>query len=426
MTHRILRAAIVLVLLSPAAALAQHFEAVDNIPWPRLGRYPAYPPEPPRDTEIYARAGAVHDNNLFRLSPDANRQAILGTNDGSDDVYRVGAGIRHEMRIAGRQSIRLEARGDELKYSNFSQLDHFEYGLRGEWLWEVTNDVNGALGYERRTRLIDLAQVQAPVKDIIVEDHGFLNGAWRIGPSMRLRGALDALRGSHSDNTLAAGDSHALTGTLGVDYVTALGNSLGVEYRQTHANYPTQELTGGGTLVDNEYTEREIAGVLGLVAGPTVTGNVRVGHTSRKHKEFPERDFSGTTWRGTLDWTPLQKTGLEFSLYHEPRSIIDIAASYVLVSGGTFGPRWAPTEKLVFYAFAVRERQQFKGDPNLVLVPGTVQRDETVRALRVGGGWELQRFVNLSLGVDHGQRTSNTFLRDYTYTTVMANAEFRF
>jgi len=253
-----------------------------------------------------------------------------------------------------------------------------------------------------------------------------VNGAWRIGPSMRARGAVDAVRGKHEDPALAAANSRALSGTAGLDYVTALGNSAGVEYRLTRANYPTNELVGGTTLVDNEFTEREIAGVVVLVAGPTLTGNARLGHTERKHKQFPERDFSGTTWRGTLDWTPFQKTGLEFSLYHEPRSIIDIAASYVLVTGWTFGPRWAPTEKLVFYAFAVNERQEFKGDPNLVLVPGTPLRDETVKAVRVGGGWEVQRFVNLSLGLEHGTRSSNALLRDYDYTSVMARAEFRF
>jgi len=268
--------------------------------------------------------------------------------------------------------------------------------------------------------------VQRPIKDIIAEDHGFVAGAWRLGPSMRLRGALDATRQKHEDTDFAAADARALTGTGGIDYVTSVGNAFGVEFRATHANYPTAELVGGTTLVDNEYNEREIAGVVTLVAGPTFTGTGRLGRTQRRHKQFPERDFAGTTWRGTFDWTPLQKTGLEFAVYREPRSIVDIAASYVLVSGGTFGPRWAPTEKLAFYAFLVRERQQFQGDPNLVVTPGTVMRDETVRALRVGGGWEPQRFVNLSLGVDHGTRTSNVLLRDYVYTSVMANAEFRF
>jgi hypothetical protein len=421
----LLRAALALALAAPAVALAQHFEAVDNIPWPRFGRFPAYPPEPPKDTEFWVHGSMLHDDNIFRLSKDANKQALLGTDDGSDNVYRLGLGARTEQRIVGRQSIRLEARGDYYAFQNFDALNNFSYGLRGEWLWEVTNDLTGALGYERRTRLADLAQLQRPVKDMIDEDHGFVNGAWRIGPSMRLRGAVDALRAKHENGDSAA-DSRALTGTTGLDYISSLGNSLGVEFRATHANYPTAELVGGTTLVNNEYNERELALVTTIVAGPSITGTGRLGYTERRHKEFPERDFSGTTWRGLLDWTPLQKVGLEFSLYKEPRSIIDIAASYVLVTGGTFGPRWAPTEKLVFYTFLVRERQQFKGDPNLVVTPGAVERDETVHALRVGGGWEPQRFVNLSLGAEHGTRTSNVFLRDYTYTSVMANAEFRF
>jgi hypothetical protein len=340
-------------------------------------------------------------------------------------VWRLAAGFRHEGLVAGRQRIRVEARGEQYLFQNFDQLNHFAYGLRGEWLWELTNDFSGSVGYERRTRLIDLAAVQRPLKDIIVEDHGFVNGAWRIGPSMRARAGLDALRGKHEDEALAAGNARSLTFTGGLDYVTNLGNAAGVEYRYTRGNFPTAELVAG-TVVDNDFNEQEVAGVVTVVAGPTLTGNARLGHTERRQKEFPERNFSGTTWRGLMDWTPFQKIGFEFALYREPRSIIDIAASYVLVTGGSFGPRWAPTEKLVFYAFGVRERQQFLGDPNLILTPGTVARDETVRALRLGAGWEPQRFVNLSLGLEHGQRTSNVFLRDYDFTSVMARAEFRF
>jgi len=425
MTCKTLRVACALAALAPAAAFAQHFEAVDNIPWPRLGRYPAYTPEPPQPTEVWASWSSLYDNNIFRLSNDANRQVLLGTNDTSETVHRLAGGFRHEGLVTGRQRIRVEARGEYNLFQNFSELNHFAYGLRGEWLWELTNDLSGSVGYERRTRMIDLAAVQRPLKDIIAEDHGFVNGAWRIGPSMRARAGLDALRGKHEDESLAAGNSRSLTFTGGLDYVSTLGNSAGVEYRYTRGNFPTAELVSG-QIVDNDFTEKEIAGVVILVAGPTLTGNLRLGHTERTHKQFPERDFSGTTGRGTLDWTPFQKVGFEFALYHEPRSIIDIAASYVLVSGATFGPRWAPTEKLVFYAFAVRERQQFKGDPNLVITPGAVQRDETVRALRVGAGWEVQRFVNLSLGVEHGQRTSNVFLRDYDFTSIMGRAEFRF
>jgi len=223
MTCKTLRVACALAALAPAAAFAQHFEAVDNIPWPRLGRYPAYTPEPPQPTEIWASWSSLYDNNIFRLSNDANRQVLLGTNDTSETVHRLAGGFRHEGLVTGRQRIRVEARGEYNLFQNFSELNHFAYGLRGEWLWELTNDLSGSVGYERRTRMIDLAAVQRPLKDIIAEDHGFVNGAWRIGPSMRARAGLDALRAKHEDESLAAGNSRSLTFTGGLDYVSTLG-----------------------------------------------------------------------------------------------------------------------------------------------------------------------------------------------------------
>jgi hypothetical protein len=422
-----LRTALALVLLAPAAAFAQtQFDAVDLIPWPVLGRFPAYPPEPPRPTEVYVRAGVLRDNNIFRFADGVNRRDLLGNSDNpADEVLRVGAGIRHEFLVTGRQRLRLAASGDQYSYHRNTILNHVDYGLRGEWLWEVTNDLSGAVGYERRHRLVDLAQLQRPVKDMITEDHGFVNGAYRLGPSIRLRGAVDGTKASRSDSATAFRDTRALTVLGGVDYVTTLGNSFGVDARQTNGNNPTLEpIPGSTTLVDNEFTERELALVTTIVAGPQITGTARIGHTNRTHKQFPERNFSGTTWRGTVLWTPLQKTGFAFSLYHEPRSIIDIAASSVVVNGASFGPRWAPTEKLVFYALVVRERQQFKDASQIVL--GTPQQDEVLRITRFGAGWEPRRFIELSAAIDHGTRVSNVFLRDYTYTAVMGNAQFKF
>src|SRR3954452_16155902 len=111
-SHRV-HAAVAAALLAPAAAFAQSFNAVDTIPWPSTGRFPAYPVSPPRPTEICAQAGAVYDSNVFRLSKDAHTRAILVDDTRSDTIALFGAGIRHEQLIAGRQRLRLEARGDQ-------------------------------------------------------------------------------------------------------------------------------------------------------------------------------------------------------------------------------------------------------------------------------------------------------------------------
>lgn len=424
MRRTIIQAAVALAFLAPATAFAQHFEAVDTIPWPSGGRFPAYTAQPPQPTELWVQAGALHDSNIFRFSRDADVRAIRGSDERSDNVMRLGAGIRHEQRIFSRQRLRLEARGEQYSYDRNSELDHFAYGLRGEWLWELTNDLAGSIGYERRKRLVDLAQLQRPLKDLITEQRSFANGTYQLGPSVRLRGALDNTRAEHSDAAFSAASVRIDTVTGGVDYVTTLGNAIGVEARRSEGNVPVTEAVGG-TLVDNEFTEREIAAVGTIAAGTQLRATGRLGHTQREHRQFPERNFSGTTGRATVDWTPLQKTGLEFAIYREPRTIVDIAASYVVVTGVTFGPRWAPTEKLVFTAFLVHENQDYRGDPSQVVL-GTPQRQEVLRTVRLSAGWEPKRFIELSAGIEKGQRTSNVFLRDFDYTAVMANARWRF
>ncbi len=421
------RLTLVLGLLAPGAALAQHFDAVDTIPLAEGGRFPAYAAEPPRPTQIYLRGGLLYDNNIFRLPGGADTQAILGNSSRSDTVTRAGAGIATEQRIAGRQRLRFAGDIDRYAFDRYTLLDHTEYGLRGEWLWEFTNDFSGTLGFERRHRMVDLAQRQAPVKDMITEDHPFVAAAYQLGPSMRLRGGLDGARATHSDAAAQIAGVRTTTATGAVEYVSALGNALGVEARRTKGNVPLAEPVGpANVLVDNNFTETEVAGVVTWTAGYDLHAAGRLGRTQRKHVQFPTRDFSGTTGRVTADWTPLAKTGLEFSLYKEPRTIVDIAASYVVVKGVTFGPIWAPREKLVFSALLLSEQQDYKGDPALILVPGTPERVETVHGGRLGGSWEPKRFSQVQLGIDHGTRSSNLPLRDYSYTALMANLRLYF
>jgi hypothetical protein len=413
MKRRTIEAAVALALLAPGAALAQ-FLAIDRIPWTYRGDFPAYPPAGDvRPTEVWAQAGVLYDDNVFRDRSGSER---------SDTVVRLGAGIRHEQRIVGRQSVRLEARGEQYNFNRSDELNHFAYGLRGEWLWEFTNDLSGTLGYERERRLVDLAQASA--RDLVVENHAFLTAAYRLGPSVRLRGALDGVRADRDDPAFEAAEIRANSVVGGVDYVTPLGNAIGVEARRTDGNAPFAEVIGG-IPVNNNFDETELSAVATWVVTAKVRATGRVGRTTREHEEFPGRDFEGTTGRASIDWTPLNKTGFTFSVYREPRTIVDLAASFVVVSGYSIGPRWAPREKLVFSALLLRENQKFQGDPATEIL-GTAERDEEVTTWRLAAGWEPQRFTEVGLAFDHGTRESNLGGRAYDFNTIMANLRLRF
>ena len=97
-----------------AAPGAQAFEAIDTIPWPSRGFFPAYPADETRPTGVMLEAGVMRDDNVLRTE----------TNPQADTITRVGGAVRHEQRIIGRQRLRLDARGDYYKYDRSTNLDH--------------------------------------------------------------------------------------------------------------------------------------------------------------------------------------------------------------------------------------------------------------------------------------------------------------
>jgi len=403
-----LLASAVALLLAPLSALA--FETIDTMPWASGGRFPAYAPDEIRPYEVFVEGGLMHDTNILRRNANAENET----------VQRYGAGGRVDQRVVGRQSIHLEGRGDVYLFDKFGDLDHFAYSGAGAWLWELGNDLSGAIGYGRTHRLASLTETQRAVKRMVTTDDFLANGTWRLGPSFRARGGLSYGRGERDTPGEEKVTLAARTVTVGADYVSTLGNALGIEYRRTRGDAPiSTSLDPTNTFVNNDYEERETALVATYMSGVTVRFTGRVGHTERTYTDLPN-NFSGTTYRGAVEWLPGNKTILAFEAYKEPRAIIDIAASHVLVRGYAIGPAWAPTAKLAFSLRWVDEHRTFVAvDPNVAPI-GTLL-DETVRVARFGIAWEPQRLVQVGLGLDRGNRESNTLGRNYNYTATMAN-----
>jgi hypothetical protein len=96
----------------------------------------------------------------------------------------------------------------------------------------------------------------------------------------------------------------------------------------------------------------------------------------------------------------------------------------VVRQGASFGVRWAPTFKLVFTMRFINEDREYTGDPG-ALVLGT-QREDTLRTWRFGAGWEPLRHLQLGVGLNVVDRTSNVPANEYDYQQVMLNARWTF
>lgn len=396
-------------LLAPAVALA--FETVDTLPWPSDGRFPAYPRESTRPTDLWFHAGLMRDDNLLRL--DAGGEA--------DTVTRLGGGFRHVQRVIGRQNLRVEARADYYRFDQFDHLNHLAWAGLADWRWEIGNDLSGSIALGRERRLIDLSESSAlGVRSMVTATRLSATGGYLVTPSLRLRAGL---AGATAERTgVEDEETRATSVTGGVDYVSPLGNTLGVEARGTQGEGRFEEIVG---TLDNDFREREIALVGSYAIGPRLRAEGRLGRTTRRYGDIADRDFEGTTWRLGAEWLPGNKTRLSLELYKEPRSIIDISSAHVVLEGVSFGPSWAVTSKLVVSARLLSEQRTFEGDP-LVAVADAPLRDERTRVLRFGIGWEPLRHWQAGFAVDRGQREANFAGRDYQFTAVTANLAWRY
>ena len=414
MTSRWMRSAGLLgaLALGPATALA--FETVDTLPWPSAGLFfPAYAGDPLAPWSVSAYGGTMYDSNVRRTT----------TGETADWISRVGVGGRYAARVYGRQSVAIDGYGEYRTYDELSQYNHFAYGLRGQWLWELGNQLSGVASVRRTHRLADLAESSSRVKDMLTLDRFDLTGAYRFHPDWRLTGGVGTTRVAHDGRDVET--THTTGSRGGIEYVSPLGNAIGLEVRYAQGDAPVEDLLGVGSITNNEYEENEIALTLAYRFGEQLRVRGRVGVTERTYSDLPASNFKDTTGRAAIEWLPGIKTLLSLEAYREPDSVIDIDALYVDRRGIALGAAWAPTYKVVLSARMLSERRIYKGDV-LAASTGLPQRDETVRVIRFGLGWEPERRWQFATAVDFGTRTSNLLARDYDYTAVTANLRYQF
>jgi Putative beta-barrel porin 2 len=402
--------ALCLLALAPTAALA--FDTVDTLRYPSSGAFPGWPSDiPSRPWSVFAYAGAMYDSNPFRLE----------NAEQSDIVARYGAGATMVTRVVGRQRVLLEGFGEYYDYDRFSEIDNFGYGLRGEWLWEIGNALDGVVGYSRRHRHADLGEFRVETRSMITTDRYVVNGGYRLTPSWLIFVRADHTHEERDFGFAPETDSSGLLGSL--TYRTGLGNTVGVLVRQTAGEARAANAGGVVSLID--YDETEVAATLGYSLGEQLRVRGRLGHTERTYDDAPQFDFSGTTYRGAVDWLPTGKLTFTVEAYREPESSLEFDATQLVRQGATFGAAWAMTYKLVLSARFLNERRKYQGDPGNVVL-ALPPRDETVRIWRFAAGWEIQRNWQLGAGVDFGERDSNRAGDDYDYVQVMASLRWRF
>jgi hypothetical protein len=281
------------------------------------------------------------------------------------------------------------------------------------------------VGYARSKRLIDLGEVDTPTREMITEERAVVDGGYRFHPNWRIFAGFEHRRSKRDFDEIEWLNATSFTTSL--TYRTPLASEVGALVRATRGEArvevpvsPTDEVS----LID-DYDEMEVAATLAYALGAQLRVGGRIGYLERNYENLPQRDFDGTSYRLQGDWLPTQKLIFTLEGYRFPESSSDVTATHVLREGAAVGVSWAATFKLVFTARYIDERRRYVGDLD-ALRAGIQQREDTLRFWRFGVGWEPQRHLQVGLGFEWGDRTSNLPAAEYDYQQVMLNGRWTF
>lgn len=376
----------------------------------------------------YVFISAMHDDNLFRLSDDADTVAALGSDERADTYRTVEAGVDVSARLS-RQRFSAHGSVNETRFSRYTFLNYEGGRGRLRWDWLVGSDWQGRLGYDYSRSLASLDTLNIE-RNIRTEQLAYAEGDYRFSSKWRLRAGVQNRDLDNSAETREALDTRAVSTDIGLHHLTPADNQLselnfiGVRLRVTDGDYPQPE-TIAGTTVDNSYDETETGAVAGWRFPGMSQAQAFVGYTTRRHEQFPERDFQGATGRVTFDWQVGAKTIVNISAWRELTVADDTSAAYVLSEGAHIGPDWSITPKTTLKARLVRETRTYEGDPRLVLVPTDTRVDE-LESLRLALEYTPISAARIGLSWKTGTRDSNRALTDYRYHSIAATLSAHF
>lgn len=368
------------------------------------------------EVKPYVLASFTHDDNLFRRSDQADPRA--------DNYQRLEAGIDLTAQKA-RQRLNLRAAANRTEFERFSFLDNQGGAGHVGWDGEMGRAWQGRAGYDYTRSLASFALLaETEGRNIRTDRRAYAEIDYRVFPSLRLRLGVDNADVKNSLENQRALDFESAAAAVGVHYVSAAENFIGVQSKLTNGDYPNPENING-TPVDNSFDEAENGFVLDWRPAGHSRLQTRLSYTDRRYDQLPARDFKGATGRLIYDWNLTGRTVFNAAAWRELTVSDDLSASYVVSRGVTLGPRWSVTPKTTVQAAVTQERRDYQGDPRSVLI-GLQERADKLNSLAAAVAYLPFRKVQVALGYEAGKRTSTRAFSDYRFRSINGSLRVEF
>ncbi|HEX8963168.1 MAG TPA: XrtB/PEP-CTERM-associated polysaccharide biosynthesis outer membrane protein EpsL [Rhodocyclaceae bacterium] len=371
--------------------------------------------------QVFAGESITHESNIFRLGDSDPTLPDKG-----DTYHATTLGFNFDAPVS-RQRFQAGADWSQVRYNRFGALDRTDHNAHLNWLWQAGNRWNGNLGYTESKTLASFLNFTGSTAPDPLRT-GILSGSanFMLTPSWQLQAIASDMRQRNELAARQVQDINLTSLQLGVNYISAANNSIGVDVRQDNGRYPNLQPFNGG-LLSNDYVQHGI----GAIGDWTVTGKShlagRVDYIRRDYEQFSGRDYSGGTFRLAYDWLATAKTSLNLTAQRDIASAEDLQTSFVLVKGISATPSYAFSDKLRFAATLSSNIREYLGDagvvPGLALFAGRVDH---LHAGVISATWTPLRSLSVGLSAQRERRTSNLAGLDYTANVINLNARLTF
>lgn len=380
---------------------------------------------------LSAAVTMMHDNNMFRLSPNAN-PANYGLEGRSDTITMTSLGLNLNKTFGLQQLIGNISFADT-SYKRNSYLDFLALNYDGKWLWAVGTRWTGELALDRAESLntyADYTTNNYRARNVrLIENERFTANYW-FHTSWAAFLGVSRNSVTNEQAVLAENDYEASGFNYGIRFRPVSGNTVALRIKQLDGRYSNRQFNAAAQA-DNGFSHNSVE----LDAGWLLTGKTqlrsRLEYLERKHDHFPARDYSG--WAGNLDlvYAVTGKSNLTFGYkhalegfqgsYREAQAPFGlITSSYYELDELNLSARWAATDKISTSARLGYGKRSYHGE--IAPLPAGVEprQDKTTRA-GIDIGYRPVRWFEIRAGMNYEKRNVNDDRYDYKDRTTFVS-----
>ena len=364
---------------------------------------------------------AIYHTNLFHLNDSVTD---IGQRLGPG-ASRYNTSLRTSACVQERwqwnpQEFKLDADIDDNRFLDNKILNHTSGNADLLWNWQTAGNWHGQLGGDYKRALGTFVNDRPLVKDVVDSYHYFMEVNHDFGAHIIAR-----VRGEHTDTSHDA-DSRLIdnyrnnTGIAEILLMSRAENYLGISAQRVQALYPYTLIINDITY-DRDYREETVSLRAHYEIESKTIFAAAVSHVKHDYQHDPTINYSGYTWRTSLDWQPRGNIQFVLAGWKDLASYFDTEADHFISRGASLTPKWMPHEKVTISLPLRWERQQYIF--RNIETAGLLPREDEVK---IAGVEVLYRpRPSFDIDVNYGYEKRDSSIDVYSYLDEMTSLQIQ-